>query len=560
MASKAEARVIAEQAGVPCIPGLKNLRMEDGESEVVKYVAAFAKEVGFPILLKAAMGGGGKGMRLVSDEAQIWPQMQRAASEALQSFGDSALVVEKYFPQSRHIEVQILADHHGQVFSIGDRDCSLQRRHQKVIEEAPAPCLAPEVRAKIQESARQLAQRVGYVSAGTVEYLLDWNEASQDKGGESFYFLEMNTRLQVEHPVSEEVFGLDLVEWQLRIAQGQSLPENFGKLQPRGHSIEARLYAEDVMQDFFPAPGEVLLFKPFQGPGIRWELGIDSQDLITGAFDPMIAKLIATGESRGVAMARLNHALGQTVFLGPENNREFLMDVSSCDAFASNVVHTQYLTTSLDPIKSRLAQQKSKGHGDAEQIFQFLAANGLSVSHPKSVDLFAAVTSHAYQPNHQFLNNEKSEKIQIEATWNYHQRLGDGLSHVLGRGRWQEKGESPRSFWYGIRRTPSEMIMALWLQGYSFKKTLQKTRGLEAGDIHGQSDQMVAPVPGKVIRVNIKAGDLVQEDQVLFVLESMKMEFEVKAPRDFSIAEVLVAEGVQVTTGQQLAHWTEETD
>ena len=293
MASKAEAREIAAKAGVPLVPGLENITSND-------QIIELGESAGYPLLIKAALGGGGKGMRVVESKEEILNSIDRARSEALNSFGDDKIIVEKYITNPRHVEVQVLADKHGNVAILGDRDCSVQRRHQKIVEEAPATHIHPETRKKMHQAAKQLAEKVNYVSAGTVEFLLD--ASVDDSVEQKFYFLEMNTRLQVEHPVTEMIFGIDLVSWQLKISEGAKLTEEVLNAKPKGHSVEVRLYAENCLDNFFPAPGKIDFFKPSFKNHARWEIGLDMVDEISPNFDPMIAKQLVSTKQESLQL------------------------------------------------------------------------------------------------------------------------------------------------------------------------------------------------------------------------------------------------------------------
>ncbi|MDX1997696.1 MAG: acetyl-CoA carboxylase biotin carboxylase subunit [Thermoanaerobaculia bacterium] len=297
MGSKVESRRLMIAAGVPVVPGGKD-PLPDLEA-----ARAAAATIGYPVMLKAAAGGGGKGMRRIQSEEELPGAFRAARSEALASFGDDAVYLEKYIEEPRHVEIQVLGDHHGRVVSLGERECSLQRRHQKVLEEAPSPAVSPELRRRMGEAAVKAAQAVGYTNAGTCEFLLA-------KNGE-FYFLEMNTRLQVEHPVTELVTGIDLVTAQIRVARGEALPESFGATEPRGHAIEVRLYAEDPWRGFAPSPGRIDLLRLPDGPGVRCDCGVAQGGEVPIHYDPMIAKLIVWGADREEAMARLGRALGE---------------------------------------------------------------------------------------------------------------------------------------------------------------------------------------------------------------------------------------------------------
>jgi acetyl-CoA carboxylase biotin carboxylase subunit len=295
MGSKLESRRLMTEAGVPVVPGGQQALEDLDEAQ------ALAEEIGFPVMLKASAGGGGKGMRLVGSADELAAAFRATRSEAAASFGDDAVYLEKYVEQPRHVEIQILGDHHGKVVSLGERECSLQRRHQKVVEEAPSPVVSAELRARMGEAAVKAAQAVGYTNAGTVEFLLD-------RSGE-FYFLEMNTRLQVEHPVTEMVTGLDLVRWQLAIAEGEPLGPELEGIEPRGHAVEVRIYAEDPFHNFAPSPGKIERLRLPEGPGVRNDCGVYEGDEVTIHYDPMLGKLITFGEDRSEALRRMRRAL-----------------------------------------------------------------------------------------------------------------------------------------------------------------------------------------------------------------------------------------------------------
>ena len=325
MGDKASARRAMQEAGVPVVPG------SDGPLEVDAAIR-WAQQIGFPVLLKASAGGGGKGMRLVDQPSGLLRALAAAKSEALKAFGDDAVYMEKALVRPRHIEVQVFADDAGQVVALGERECSMQRRHQKVIEEAPSAALTPSLREQMQAVACRAARAVDYRGAGTVEFLL--NEAG------TFYFLEMNTRLQVEHAVTEAVYGVDLVRAQVQVASGAPLPWTQAQLAPRGHAIEARLYAEDPARNFLPSPGQVGHVQWPMGPGVRVDAGIATGSKVSAHYDPMVAKIIAVGESRAHAMARLERALCETHVGGLTTNRAFLLQALRSEAFVAGHYHT----------------------------------------------------------------------------------------------------------------------------------------------------------------------------------------------------------------------------
>jgi acetyl-CoA carboxylase biotin carboxylase subunit len=329
MGDKTEARRRMQQAGVPVVPGTAATLRDAAEAR------REAKRIGYPVMLKAAAGGGGKGMRLVKTDADVDSAFQGARSEAQKAFGDGSVYVEKYLERPRHIEIQILADRHGRVVALGERECSIQRRHQKLIEEAPSPVVSPALRRRLSEAATAAAGAVGYSGAGTIEFLLT-------PTGE-FYFLEMNTRIQVEHPVTELVYGVDLVREQLRIAAGQPMRVHPGLLHPRGHAIECRITAEDPFNDFLPATGVLQYLRVPSGPGIRWDGGVEAGNEVTLFYDPLIAKLVAWGETREMAIQRMRRALRELVIVGLPTAQPFHLRVMDDPEFRRGELDITYL-------------------------------------------------------------------------------------------------------------------------------------------------------------------------------------------------------------------------
>jgi acetyl-CoA carboxylase biotin carboxylase subunit len=333
MGDKLGARATVAKAGVPLVPGAE---IAAGDPEVALRAA---RSLGYPILVKAAAGGGGKGMRTVASESELAAALEGASREATAAFADGRVYLEKLIVRPRHVEVQVLGDRHGTLVHLGERECSIQRRHQKIVEETPCPIMTDALRARMTEAALAAARAVDYSSAGTVEFLLD------EQGG--FYFLEMNTRLQVEHPVTELVWGVDLVAAQLRVAAGERLGFTQADLRPRGHAVEVRLYAEDPQQAFFPSPGMVLAWHEPAGPGVRVDAAVRAGVAVPVEYDPMLAKLSAWGADRAQAIARLVGALEETVILGPTTNLAFLRDVLGHAAFADGATHTSFLADHL---------------------------------------------------------------------------------------------------------------------------------------------------------------------------------------------------------------------
>jgi acetyl-CoA carboxylase biotin carboxylase subunit len=360
MGNKTRARQAMQQAGVPCVPGSEGDLPSGAAGEDA--AAALAQKMGYPIMLKAAAGGGGKGMRLVHSRAQLSKMLRAAASEAQSAFGDASVYLEKAIVAPRHVEVQIFTDARGQTFFLGERECSMQRRHQKVLEECPSPMLDPKLRKTMGEVACRAAQAVDYRGAGTVEFLVDAQK--------NFYFLEMNTRLQVEHAVTEAVYGLDLVAAQVQVAQGEALPWTQATFQPRGHAIEARIYAEDPSRNFLPCPGTLKsLFLP-HGPGIRVDCGVAAHSEVPRYYDPMMAKIICWGETREQARQRLLGALQQTYFEGITNNCEFLQDLLRSDSFASGA----YSTGTIDSLQAEKNAEPKQLQADAQDVWAIAAA------------------------------------------------------------------------------------------------------------------------------------------------------------------------------------------
>ena len=329
MGDKAEARARVQAAGAPVVPGYQ------GPDDLPSLQQA-AQELGFPVLVKAAAGGGGKGMRVVWQAGELDESVAAARREASRAFGDDRLILERYIPRAHHVEIQVLGDQHGNLLHLFERECSVQRRHQKIIEESPSPLLDQELRSEMAEAALVAARAVGYRNTGTVEFIVD-------PGTRRFYFLEMNTRLQVEHPVTELVTGLDLLQWQIRIAAGEPFPYRQEDLVQRGHAMECRLYAEDPANGFLPASGDLLRFAAPQGPGIRVDSGFTSGDQISVHYDPLIAKIIVFAEDRPAAIARMHAALRQTVLLGVTTNGQFLQDVLVEPDFQAGAVHTTWV-------------------------------------------------------------------------------------------------------------------------------------------------------------------------------------------------------------------------
>jgi 3-methylcrotonyl-CoA carboxylase alpha subunit len=557
MASKATARTHAEKAKVPCLTGLNGLDLSHGESKALSELESFAAKTGFPLLIKAAFGGGGKGMRIVHKKEELADNARRAAAEAVSSFGNGSLIVEKYLPAPRHVEVQVMADKHGNVCIFGDRDCSLQRRHQKILEEAPAPEIPPQIRNAMHAAAHSLTTAVGYDNAGTVEFLLD--ESNRDHV--AFYFLEMNTRLQVEHTVTEEVFNVDLVEWQIRVAQGEELPSDLKSLKPRGHSIEVRIYAEDPGTNFFPAPGPVRAFVPAMGRGIRWEIGMDTVDEITTRFDPMVSKLVCTAGDRRQALELLAQTLERTLFAGPRNNIQFLIWLARHPRILERPADTHFIAAHVDEALKWETNARQSLHQESESLMAAIEGRRISSpgatthSHTGYAD-HSNITQSAFAKTSLPTNNAKPGIItHVTAK---HIAWSPADPHAVSRygfGLYESGQGTNKPFSFSVFQNPSKTEYWLGLQGHNWVRVDERANSAGSGSGNSQGDGMSAPVPGKVIQVNIQNGSKIEQGQVLFVLESMKMQFEVKSTKAGIVGSVLVSSGDQVTAGQQLGDW-----
>jgi acetyl/propionyl-CoA carboxylase alpha subunit len=552
MASKAKARAIAEEHQVPVTPGLRGFSVPETESGDFSELESFAQKTGYPLLLKAALGGGGKGMRLVREPKELKTAALRAYSEGLASFGDGSLICERYLEVSRHIEVQIMADTHGNVVALGDRDCSIQRRHQKILEESPAFQLGDITRRNLHQAAIKLAKSVSYHNAGTVEFLVDWSEASQKLSDQPFYFLEMNTRLQVEHPVTEEVHGLDLVEWQIRVARGEALSKAVLNATPRGHSIEARLYAEDCKANFFPSPGLVKCFLPVQMPGVRWEVGLDSLDEISTRFDPMIAKIIATSDTRENALGLLGEALKETKFVGPSTNQTYLIEILENSPFASSAQATNFISLHHDSLISSIEEKESL------PSWPQVALDSLEqIQSAKAEESYLGKPSHDQLVRHAF-SKQRHSSSTVTMKWEtkHISKRKPGQELIYGALAFFSKSQSvPGDLGFAVHKDKEDLTVAVFSKGNTWIKTRSFGSGNNFAESHQSEQGLTAPVPGKVVKVFTSPGSAVQKNQTLFILESMKMEFEVKASKEGTIKEISVKSGDQVLSGQSLGQW-----
>ncbi len=543
MGSKAGAKDLMRAAGVPVVPGYT------GEDQSPQVLAREAARIGFPLMIKAAHGGGGKGMRIVRALDEFLPNLESCQREAANAFGRDRMLLERYIEQPRHIEIQVFGDAHGNVIHLNERECSAQRRYQKVLEESPSPLLTPELRAAMGAAAVQAAHTIDYANAGTVEFIV-----APDA---SFYFMEINTRLQVEHPVTELVTGQDLVEWQLRIAAGEPLPLTQDQVRQDGHAIEVRLYAEDPEAGFLPASGKLQRLRlPTASPHVRIDSGVVEGDTVTIFYDPMIAKLIVHDADRPSALARLREALAQCAITGPKSNIEFLEQLAWHPAIVDATIDTGYLDRHLDQFMpdTRVDPTLLAAAATAQLLLQEVAqhvaaaashdpwspwasADGWRLGHAglrrlaflhrgQRIELTAHGSGGDYLIEHDQIEHDRHAVDVVGAS------LADGrLSarfDTLGR-RFQVDHSGDQLLVHdGVRRLRLQPIAV-----YRGESSVAAATG----------HRVLAPMPGRVVLVKAKAGDTVTSGEELLVLEAMKMELSLKAPRDGIVAEVRAAAG-----------------
>ncbi|MFQ5513945.1 MAG: biotin carboxylase N-terminal domain-containing protein [Myxococcota bacterium] len=534
MGKKVEARRIMEAAGVPVLPGTSESGL--GDEALTKQ----AERLGYPLLVKASAGGGGRGMRIVREPGELPGALESARREAMSAFGDDTLLLERYLERPRHIEVQILADSHGRIVHCFERECSIQRRFQKLIEEAPSPAVAAPLRAQLGSAALAAAKAVGYRGAGTVEFVVD--------AAESFYFLEMNTRLQVEHPVTESITGLDLVELQIRIARGEPLPFAQEDLEITGHAIEVRLYAEDPEREFLPRTGCVRIWSPRTLPGVRYESGLDRGTVIGPHYDALLAKIVAHGATRADACARAIQALEGLGVAGVPTNRDFLLRVLEHPAFAAGEIDTEFIARHL-PVElrgSRRSEEAVRSHALAASLHAHERRRFASGPLPPGI------------PSGWRNNRWRSQEVAYEIG----ERTVEVAYHALGGGRFDCSVDgTPCSV--RVCASDSETI-ELEIDGLRRGFTVIVDSGVS--HVHSlagiselwerprfpapRRDEMAggcaAPMPGVIREVRVEIGQRVHEGQVLLVLEAMKMEHEIVASHAGVVQELRVRVGQRV--------------
>ncbi|MCO5339088.1 acetyl/propionyl/methylcrotonyl-CoA carboxylase subunit alpha [Delftia tsuruhatensis] len=555
MGLKAASKQLMEKAGVPLVPGYH------GADQDPQLLQREADRIGYPVLIKASAGGGGKGMRLVERSEDFAAALASCQREAINSFGDDAVLVEKYVLRPRHIEIQVFGDTHGNCVYLFERDCSVQRRHQKVLEESPAPGMTPALRQKMGEAAVAAAQAVNYVGAGTVEFIVEQPGGYDQPEAMKFYFMEMNTRLQVEHPVTEAITGEDLVDWQLRVASGLPLPKRQDELRITGHAIEARICAENPDNGFLPATGTLHVYrKPdcasFHVGDVRVDDGVREGDAISPFYDSMIAKLIVHGDTREQALARLDAALAETRIVGLATNVQFLRQVIASDAFATAKLDTALIEREKQHLfhQQRLPQAQAV----AAAVAQVLQAERAQ----ETADPFSrrdGWRSHGVAERRwDFRQGEAAVPARLRYLHDGALQLavGEGESLAEGLLSWQQAGDGAFDVQFAGQRLRAQ-VHVLGEQCHVFAPQGAAVLGLadplaHAGDVHSEGGRLTAPMPGKVVSFAVKAGDKVSKGQPLAVMEAMKMEHTIAAPGDGVVAELLYAPGDQVTEGSEL--------
>ena len=540
MGDKLAAKETMVDAEVPTLPSIEVTDSTD--------IGAVGQEIGFPVLVKASAGGGGKGMRVVDNEADLEDAISGAKREALGAFGNDTVFLERYLPTPRHVEIQVLGDQHGTVLHCFERECSIQRRHQKIIEEAPSPVLSEDLRDQMGQAAVAAVQAIGYESAGTVEFLLD---GSGDEA--EFFFLEVNTRLQVEHPVTEAITGLDLVREQIRIANGEPLGYDQSDLTISGHSIEVRLYAEDPSNDFLPATGCVDIWQPATGPTVRYDSGIQTGSEVSVEFDPMLAKVISHAPTRSEAALKLALALERTRLHGVVTNRDFLVATLRHEEFLAGNTTTDFIS------RVEISGQRVPSDCELEDasIAVALVSQQLNRNSATSLAFMPSGFRNSSMPSQQMLLLNDDREVQV----NYRPRrdgsfevsIGDSEETKTARlisldgDRFEIQLDDVRAAGHAVK-FGNRWYVDIPAGSLNF---VEKSRFPEpdSADVEGG---LTAPMPGKILAINISEGDSVETGQLLVLMEAMKMEHQIVAAFDGSVSEVRVAVGDQVDNGELL--------
>ncbi len=532
LGGKAAAKEIAIKAKVPVVPGYQ------GAEQGAKALAKEAARIGYPVMIKAVAGGGGRGMRLVEKEADFAASLESAQREAQAAFGDAGILIEKLVVAPRHIEVQVFGDSHGNVVHLFERDCSLQRRNQKVIEEAPAPGMSAGLRKKITDAAVAVAAAVGYEGAGTVEFLVEGGKLSDDA---PWYFIEMNTRLQVEHPVTELITGLDLVEWQIRIASGEPIPLKQSAIRMQGHAIEGRLCAENPAKGFMPATGPVVAFAPPTMEGLRVDAGVEPGSVISPFYDSMIAKLIGYGADRDTAIARLAAALERTVVAGPKTNASFLHALAVHPSFRNGSMDTGLIGRELGSLAPAVTDNRAVALGALSLMRRMQAAVRVDPRAPATPwDADDAFQLGGYRRQTvSVLADEKPVKVAVE--WR-----GDGAHAMLNGEAFAEKDQEGITI---VGEADTVFVLSAMRQTKVAWPRFEIGGDEDAGD----GSSVRAPIIGRVAKIFVKAGDTVAKGDRIAVVEAMKMEHVLHAAKAGKVSKLAASEGQQVTQGALIA-------
>ena len=547
MGSKSAAKEIMTNAGVPLVPGYH------GDNQDPAFLKEQSAQIGYPQLLKAAYGGGGKGMRVVWSEDEFDAALASTKREAIAGFGNDKMLIERYLTKPRHVEIQVFCDNHNNAIYLSERDCSIQRRHQKVIEEAPAPNLSDETRVAMGEAAVAAAQAINYQGAGTVEFLFD------EDG--SFYFMEMNTRLQVEHPVTEMITDLDLVAWQLKIANNEKLPLAQSQVQVNGHAIEVRVYAEDPDNEFLPATGTLsYLAQPSASPHVRIDTGVIQGDEVSSFYDPMIAKLIVWDENRELAIARMERALADYRIGGLKTNLGFLTSLISAQPFKDVELDTGFIEKHQDILF------REKSQIDHHTLIKSALVDVLS---QQPVAANATIQQHdPYSPWHASSGWRLNESASHQVALKDEHDVEYNISVIVAGSSYQFNFDGQT---YLVDATITDDVLTTTINGHKssllfeitehqislfvkqgihhFKRKTHDASDFEADE---SDDKLVAPMNGTIVEVSAHAGDTVTAGEVLVIMEAMKMEYAISAPHDGTVAEVFFAAGDMVKDGELL--------
>ncbi|AIJ44715.1 3-methylcrotonyl-CoA carboxylase subunit alpha [Comamonas testosteroni TK102] len=559
MGLKAESKQLMEKAGVPLVPGYH------GHDQNPELLHREADRIGYPVLIKASAGGGGKGMRLVEKSEDFSASLESCKREAINSFGNDAVLIEKYVLRPRHIEIQVFGDTQGNCVYLFERDCSVQRRHQKVLEEAPAPGMTAALRQKMGEAAVAAAKAVNYVGAGTVEFIVEQPGGYDQPEAMKFYFMEMNTRLQVEHPVTEAITGEDLVRWQLLVASGQPLPKAQSELRIQGHAIEARICAENPENNFLPATGHLAVYrKPecssFEISDVRVDDGVREGDAISPFYDSMIAKLIVHGEDRAQALARLDAALAQTHIVGLTTNVQFLRQVVKSQAFSNALLDTALIEREREALfgKDFVGRDLAVAAAMAWQLQGEQAAQGADPFSRRDgwrmSGRYVRAFGFAYRGEDFTAGLAYGRGAQAAQT--YQLGIGEGEGRSDAALQWRALADGRLELGLDGKRT----VVVVHAQGdqlsiFTEAGSTQITvvdQLAHAGDTGHEGGRLTAPMPGKVVSFTVKAGDKVSKGQPLAVMEAMKMEHTIAAPGDGVVLELLYVPGDQVSEGAEL--------